>query len=271
MQANWWRSFGLNGLLKEKPLDVFCVCMFAKCIDYGYCFMRLFVRVRLLITCTCIFKIIFCMKISFHGAARTVTGSKHLLHLNNGKKILLDCGMFQGMGKDTEALNRNFGFASSQVDALILSHGHIDHCGLIPKLVGEGFSGPIYCTPATMDVAAVLLEDSARIQESDIKYSNRKRKLEGRALLEPLYTEEDAKKAMQLFEPVDYDRWFTIMDGVALQFTDAGHIIGSAAVHLKIKEEGKQQQVTFSGDLGRYRDVILRPPAPFAHSGGRGG
>lgn len=203
------------------------------------------------------------MKISFHGAAQTVTGSKHLLSLKNGKKILLDCGMFQGMGKETDSLNRNFGFTPSEVDALVLSHGHIDHCGLIPKLVGEGFSGPIYCTPATKEVAIVLLEDSARIQESDIKYTNRKRKTEGRPLLEPLYTVDDAKAAIQLFQPVDYDQWFEIMDGVALQFTDAGHIIGSAAVHLQIAEGGEKRQVTFSGDLGRYRDVILRPPAPF--------
>jgi metallo-beta-lactamase family protein len=207
--------------------------------------------------------IISCMKISFHGAARTVTGSKHLLSLNNGKKILLDCGMFQGMGRETDKLNRGFGFTPSEVDALVLSHGHIDHCGLIPKLVGDGFSGPVYCTPATMEVAAVLLQDSARIQESDIKYTNRKRKNEGRPLLEPLYTVDDAKSALKLFRPVDYDQWFQIMDGVALQFTDAGHIIGSAAVHLKIETGGKQQQVTFSGDLGRYRDVILRSPAPF--------
>lgn len=203
------------------------------------------------------------MKISFHGAAQTVTGSKHLLSLKNGEKILLDCGMFQGMGQETDSFNRNFGFTPSEVAALVLSHGHIDHCGLIPKLVGEGFAGPIYCTPATKEVAAVLLEDSARIQESDIKYTNRKRKAEGRPLLEPLYTVANAKEAIQLFQPIDYDVWFEIMEGVALQFTDAGHIIGSAAVHLQIAEAGKKKQLTFSGDLGRYRDVILRAPAPF--------
>jgi metallo-beta-lactamase family protein len=167
------------------------------------------------------------------------------------------------MGRETDGLNRHFGFTPSEVDALVLSHGHIDHCGLLPKLVGEGFSGPVYCTPATAEVAAVLMQDSARIQESDIKYANRKRKQEGRALLQPLYTVEDAEKALQLFRPVDYNQWFAIMDGVALQFTDAGHIIGSAAVHLKIEEGGRQRQLTFSGDLGRYRDVILRSPAPF--------
>src|SRR5687768_16525522 len=111
------------------------------------------------------------MKIAFHGAARTVTGSKHLLTLKNGKKILLDCGMFQGMGKDTDAFNRDFGFDASEVDVMILSHAHIDHSGLIPKLAKDGFSGTIFCTPATKDLAAVLLEDSGEIQESDLKYS----------------------------------------------------------------------------------------------------
>lgn len=203
------------------------------------------------------------MKLSFHGAARTVTGSKHLLSLQNGTSILLDCGMFQGMGKETEPLNRNFGFNPAHVDVLVLSHGHIDHSGLIPRLVAEGFTGPVYCTPATMEVAALLLEDSARIQESDIKYTNKKRRVEGRQLVEPLYTVEDARVALQQFSAVKYNQWTNIMDGVELMFTDAGHIIGSAAVHLRITEGGKTRQVSFSGDLGRYRDVILRSPEPF--------
>src|SRR6478672_8176243 len=110
------------------------------------------------------------MKISFHGGARTVTGSKHLIHLENGKNILLDCGMFQGMGRDTESLNEHFGFNPQKIDLLILSHAHIDHSGLIPKLVKEGFNGKIYCTPATKDLTTVLLKDSAEIQEDEIKY-----------------------------------------------------------------------------------------------------
>ena len=203
------------------------------------------------------------MKIAFHGAARTVTGSKHLITLKNGKKILLDCGLFQGMGKDTDVYNRDFGFIPSEVDVLILSHAHIDHSGLIPKLVKEGFTGSIFCTAATKELAAVLLEDSGEIQESDVKYSNKKRKAQGESLLQPLYTKEDALNCISQFVPKSYDEWFQVIDGVEALFTDAGHIIGSACVHVRITENGKQQQITFSGDVGRYRDVILKSPAVF--------
>ena len=127
------------------------------------------------------------MKIAFHGAARTVTGSKHLLTLTNGKKYLLDCGLFQGMGKDTDAMNRDFGFVSSEIDYLILSHAHVDHCGLIPKLVKEGFNGKIFATPATKDLAAILMADSAGIQENDIKFENKTRAAQGKPYLQPLY------------------------------------------------------------------------------------
>jgi metallo-beta-lactamase family protein len=131
------------------------------------------------------------MKIAFHGAARCVTGSKHLLTLNSGKKILLDCGLFQGMGKQTDALNRHWGFEPEEVDVLVLSHAHIDHCGLIPKLVKDGFKGKIFATPATRELTGVLLEDSAGIQEDDIKYINKKRRMAGETLLKPLYTTEE--------------------------------------------------------------------------------
>lgn len=203
------------------------------------------------------------MKIAFHGAARTVTGSKHLLTLKNGKKILLDCGMFQGMGKDTDAMNRHFGFNPEQVDIMILSHAHIDHSGLIPKLVKEGFKGQIFCTPATKDLASILLEDSAEIQEDDVKYENKKRAMQGQPYLQPLYTLEDAKKAIGHLAPVEYGTWFNVAEGVQAQFLDAGHIIGSATVHLKITEDGKTKTLTFSGDVGRYRDVILKSPQDF--------
>ena len=203
------------------------------------------------------------MKIAFHGAARTVTGSKHLLTLKNGKKYLLDCGMFQGMGRDTEVLNRSFGFEPGEVTHLILSHAHIDHCGLIPKLVKDGFDGKIFCTPATKTLSALMLEDSAGIQEDDVKYENKRRAQEGLPYLQPLYNKDDAMNAIDHFVEVEYDNWFTIDENVDVLYKDAGHIIGSASVHLKVKEDGKTTRISFSGDVGRYRDVILRSPAEF--------
>lgn len=203
------------------------------------------------------------MKISFHGAARTVTGSKHLLTLSNGKKILLDCGMFQGMGAETAEMNMEWGFNPSEVDYLILSHAHIDHCGLIPKLIKDGYEGMIYATPATKDLASILMEDSAGIQESDIKFVNKRRALQGLIYLEPLYKTEDALIAADRFITVEYNNWFIIEPGIEFCFTDAGHIIGSAAVHVRITENDKRRQLTFSGDVGRYRDAILKSPAVF--------
>lgn len=203
------------------------------------------------------------MKIAFHGAARTVTGSKHLLTLTNGKKYLLDCGMFQGMGKDTDAMNRDFGFVSSEIDYLILSHAHVDHCGLIPKLVKEGFAGKIFATPATKDLSAIMMADSAGIQENDIKFENKTRAAQGKPYLLPLYGMEDAVKAVEYFVTVDYGIWHTIDENVQFIYLDAGHIIGSTTVHLKIKENGKETHLTFSGDVGRYRDVILKSPDTF--------
>ena len=203
------------------------------------------------------------MQISFHGAARTVTGSKHLLTLTNGTKILFDCGMFQGLGRETDELNRSFGFNANEVNYLLLSHAHIDHSGLIPKLVKEGFKGKIYCTTATRDLAAILLEDSAIIQKADTKYINRKRVKKGLPLFEPMYDVADVSKAMELFVPLEYDKWYTLNDNVQMLYTDAGHIIGSAAISLKIKEENKTTSVTYSGDVGRYNDALLRPPGEF--------
>ena len=203
------------------------------------------------------------MKIAFHGAARTVTGSKHLITLTNGRKVLLDCGMFQGMGRETNALNRHFGFDPLTVDAMILSHAHIDHSGLIPKLTKEGFKGRIFCTPATKELTSVLLEDSAEIQEDDIKYENKRRAAEGQPYLIPLYTIEDAKNAQQQFATVEYNQWFDVIEDVQAMFTDAGHIIGSACVHLRITENGVIRTISFSADVGRYRDMILKSPQTF--------
>ncbi|MEO6001405.1 MAG: MBL fold metallo-hydrolase, partial [Chitinophagaceae bacterium] len=203
------------------------------------------------------------MKLAFHGAARTVTGSKHLLTLENGKKYLLDCGLFQGMGKQTEAMNREWGFDPLEIDVLILSHAHIDHIGLVPKLVRDGFKGVIYCTPATKELAAILLLDSAEIQEDEAKYNNKRLRAEGLPFLPAMYTTNDVDKVMPLIVTVDYGHWFRIDDNIELLYTDAGHIIGSAAMHLRISENGKSKQLSFSGDVGRYHDMILKAPQEF--------
>jgi metallo-beta-lactamase family protein len=206
------------------------------------------------------------MKISFHGAARTVTGSKHLVQLDNNESFLLDCGLFQGMGRDTDSLNAKFGFDATKVDYVILSHAHIDHSGLLPKLVKEGFTGTIYCTPGTRALAEILLEDSAMIQRDDAKYGNKRRAKQGLPPIEPLYDIDDVNLTIPLFKAVDYNTPTKISDSVEVLFTDAGHIIGSAAVSLKIKNGENIESLTFSGDIGRYRDMILRSPSEFPHA-----
>ena len=203
------------------------------------------------------------MHITFHGAARNVTGSKHLVQLNDGTSVLLDCGMFQGMGEQTDDLNEHFGFNPKKVDYMILSHAHIDHCGLIPRLVAEGFEGQIYCTSATMDLTRILLLDSAKIQMQDIEYSNKHRVQKGLPLLEALYNEDQVMDAMRLFKIVEYHEEFEITPRIKFQFTDAGHILGSAAVHLSVLEDGKYTNITFSGDVGRYGDLLLKNPQTF--------
>ncbi len=205
------------------------------------------------------------MKIGFHGAARAVTGTKHLITLTNGTQILLDCGLFQGMGEVTDQLNGYFGFEPSSIDYVILSHAHIDHCGLLPSLVAEGFNGSIYSTPATMDLARILLMDSAKIQMQDAEYQNRHLR-DGEQNLQPLYTEEDAIKTISLFKIVNYNEPFDIEPQISVLFKDAGHIVGSASVHLTIKEEDKETKISFSGDIGRYDDPLLRDPQPFPQS-----
>ena len=203
------------------------------------------------------------MKITFHGAARTVTGSKHLLTLDSGKKILLDCGMFQGMGKETLTLNKEWGFDPSEIDHVIVSHAHIDHTGLLPKLVKDGYKGKIYCTPATANLAKLLLVDSAHIQEADVLHINKRRAKDNRELEEPLYTEDDALKVFPMFEVIPYNESYKIDKGIELTYTDCGHILGSAAINLVIKEQGTEKRLTFSGDLGRYNDMLLRIPQNF--------
>lgn len=202
------------------------------------------------------------MNIAFHGAARTVTGSKHLITLKNGTQILLDCGLFQGMGRVTDKLNDYFGFDAKKVTYLVLSHAHIDHCGLLPKLVAEGFEGKIFCTSATMDLARILMMDSAKIQMQDTEYANRHLR-HGEEMEEALYTEEDVTRTLSLMKIVEYEEDFEIEPDIHLKFTDAGHILGSAAVHLTITEDGKPTRITFSGDVGRYGDLLLKSPQQF--------
>jgi metallo-beta-lactamase family protein len=203
------------------------------------------------------------MDITFHGAARNVTGSKHLLRLQDGTSVLLDCGMFQGLGEQTEDMNGHFGFNPTKLDYLILSHAHIDHCGLIPRLVKEGFKGQIFCTAPTMDLAKILLMDSAKIQMQDVEYSNKHRARKGQHLLEALYIEDDAIAALGQFKIVDYHEEYAITPRIKFQFTDAGHVLGSAAVHITVLEDGKETQITFSGDVGRYGDLLLKNPQTF--------
>ncbi|MDR1372803.1 MAG: MBL fold metallo-hydrolase [Dysgonamonadaceae bacterium] len=203
------------------------------------------------------------MKIAFHGAARTVTGSKHLVTLSNGKKFLLDCGMFQGMGGETDNLNRTWGFNPQEVEYVFLSHAHIDHSGLLPKLVKDGFHGKIFTTHTTADIIRVLLLDSAAIQKNDIAFINKKRREEGRQLLEPIYTEDDVRRVFDFIYPVHYNQAIQVNDDICLQFFDIGHIAGSATVFLRLTDKGKSTTLAFSGDIGRYGDPILRSPQPF--------
>jgi metallo-beta-lactamase family protein len=203
------------------------------------------------------------MRINFHGAAQTVTGSQHLLEIN-GNMLLLECGLFQGRRKQTYELNRTFHFNPEKLSAVILSHAHIDHSGNLPNLVKNGYSGPIYGTPATCHLTNLMLMDSGHIQESDTAYINKKRRRSGEPLIEPLYTMSDAAQVAQLFHALPLDQPFEPIPGVAARFVEAGHILGSAAVVLDIEEMrfgGKEvRRLWFSGDIGRRDLPILRDP-----------
>jgi len=203
------------------------------------------------------------MKITFLGAAKEVTGSRHLIEVN-GKRILLDCGLFQGRRKEAEEKNREMHMDASKIDAVILSHAHIDHSGGLPYLVKNGFNGPIYSTFATRDLCNYMLMDSAYIQEKDAEYFNNRMKKKGMAPVEPLYSVEDAQKTLNQFFGVGYERAFSVAPGVVCSFYDAGHILGSALVHLLIyeKEKNLRYSFAFTGDLGRKNLPILRDPQP---------
>jgi metallo-beta-lactamase family protein len=204
------------------------------------------------------------MKIKFAGAAREVTGSKHIITFN-GKKILLDCGMFQGRRKEAAEKNRNFLFDPKEIDAVILSHAHIDHSGLLPYLVKEGFNGPIYCTHATRDLCNYMLTDSAYIQEREYEWLKKKKKKKKNAFIEePLYKLQDAEETLMKFTAVNYEQSFIVEEGIVASFYDAGHILGSSLIHLILydKKTKKHLRVCFTGDLGRRGLPILRDPQP---------
>ena len=201
------------------------------------------------------------MKIHFLGAARTTTGSMYLLEVNE-QKILLECGLFQG--RRAESIERNccFPFNPRTIDAVVLSHAHIDHCGNLPNLCKQGFRGSIYCTFATRDLAAILLEDSAEIQRADAEFVSRKRAQQNLPPVEPLYSAQDAELAVRQFICLNYDRPIRVAEGVTVTFRDAGHILGSAQVVLDVQEGTRKFRYLFSGDVGRGHDDILRDPEP---------
>jgi metallo-beta-lactamase family protein len=201
------------------------------------------------------------MKIKFAGADQSVTGSQHLITVN-GKNILLDCGLMQGKRKVAFEINRNFPFDPSKLDAMILSHAHLDHSGNIPHLVKSGFKGHIYSTSATLDLCQLMLRDSAFLQEKDIKFVNKKRLRQNKVLFEPLYTIEDVEIAMKNFIAIQYDKKIEIFPGINITFLDAGHILGSAGILLEVNENGKTTRLGFSGDIGRPEMPIIRDPSP---------
>jgi metallo-beta-lactamase family protein len=199
------------------------------------------------------------MQIRFLGAAQTVTGSQHLLEVN-GKRIMLDCGFYQGHRQDMIERNRNFQFDVKTLDAMILSHAHMDHSGNLPNLVKNGYHGPIYAQRASSHLSRVMLEDSAHIQESDAEHINRKRAKRRVPPVQPLYTVKDSAEANTLFVEKEYDEAFNVLPGVQAKFVDAGHILGSAAIVLDIDEGGRTQRFWFSGDIGRSELPLIKDP-----------
>jgi metallo-beta-lactamase family protein len=204
------------------------------------------------------------MKIQFHGAAQRVTGSKHLIITDKGTKILLDCGLFQGL--NTQELNQQFAFDPHEIDYVILSHAHIDHTGLLPRLIKKGYSGKIFCTAATKDLCTILLGDSARIQESDLERINKRRAKRGEQLLENLYSQEDVEQTLSQMEAVDFRKEFWLNNEISCYFTDTGHILGSAAVMVTIQENNETKKLFYSGDIGRPNDKILKSPEAFSQA-----
>ncbi|MGB5606846.1 MAG: MBL fold metallo-hydrolase, partial [Gammaproteobacteria bacterium] len=200
------------------------------------------------------------MHIEFYGATGGITGSCHILRAND-QLILLDCGLIQGRRED-EANNRKpFPFAPDEISAVVLSHAHIDHSGRIPLLVRQGYSGPIYAQRATCDLCKIMLQDAAYLQERDAEYENKWRKRKKKALIEPLYTTEDARLVFENLVGLRYREKTEILPGISIRFQDAGHILGSCNVEVWLSENGKERKVVFSGDLGQYNSPILNDPA----------
>lgn len=201
------------------------------------------------------------MKISFHGAARSVTGSRHLVQAG-GTRVLLDCGLFQGRRQEADRRNRNLGFDPKSVDAVLLSHAHIDHSGALPALAKYGFSGKVHGTSATADLTEMMLADSARIQESDCRYVNKKERRRGKDCRRPFYDSDDARDIVRRFVDTRYDEVLSVRPRLKASFHDAGHILGSATVRLMATGGGTTKTILFTGDLGRKQMPILRDPAP---------
>ena len=203
------------------------------------------------------------MTIQFLGAANEVTGSKHLITTRSGKRILLDCGMYQGKGMETDAANRDLGFDPKTIDCVVLSHAHIDHSGLLPYIYKLGFRGDIISTPATRDLCAIMLQDTAFIQAQDIRWYNKKMDRLHKPKVQPLYDNNHVERCMQHFVTVGYGRRYRLFDGVYLTFTNSGHMLGSAVCSFEIEENGEVKRIAYTGDIGRAKSHILCSPQPF--------
>ncbi|MFH1747585.1 MAG: MBL fold metallo-hydrolase [Planctomycetota bacterium] len=199
----------------------------------------------------------------FHGATEEVTGSMHMVRIDD-HWVALDCGLYQGRRQESEAKNREWPIPPKDISAVVLSHAHIDHSGRLPRLVHDGFDGPIYCTPATRDLCAIMLPDSAHIQEEDVFYLNKRRKRKGLPPIEPLYDYEDALGAIQMIHSTPYRRWFQVVPGLLARFQDAGHMLGSGGIRLEFaKRNGHTPSLFYTGDLGRPDKPIIRDPVAF--------
>jgi len=206
------------------------------------------------------------IKITCMGAAGTVTGSNYLIEDSRGKKIIVDCGLFQG-GKQTEWRNSaDWGFEPGEIDTLLLTHAHIDHSGRIPKLVKDGFQGKIITSPPTAQLCEVMLLDSGHVQEMDAEWQTRRNRRRSKKGIEPLYTVEDAQKSLQYFSPAEQNQTIDIAPGMRARFLNAGHILGSSIIELWIKDEGAETKIVFSGDIGKNRQLIVKDPAEIAQA-----